>query len=198
MELPTHILLDVRLPAALRLGSGGAVGHSAARHAGAAGRRSALRRARVQLSAGACWPAWPRRSWQTAPGSSSAAAMAIMCCACSASYRWNQPPASAARRTPLAAAAGHADDCQVCARPGHLAPPVAGQNGMGSAISALRRHRRRAVAGTLLAAGRFFGDLLQRNPSLLDWAGRFSARCWSWAFSASSWPRLRRRMVLKS
>ena len=56
-----------------------------------------------------------------------------------------------------------------------LAPPVAGQNGMGfrrfllfDAIGAA------AWMGTLLTAGRFFGDLLQRNPSLLDWVGRFS------------------------
>jgi membrane protein DedA with SNARE-associated domain/rhodanese-related sulfurtransferase len=56
-----------------------------------------------------------------------------------------------------------------------LAPPVAGQNGMAfgtfllfDAIGAS------AWLGVLLAAGRFFGDLLQRNPSLLDWAGRFS------------------------
>lgn len=28
--------------------------------------------------------------------------------------------------------------------------------------------------GALLAAGRFFGDLLNRNALLLDWAGRFS------------------------
>jgi membrane protein DedA with SNARE-associated domain/rhodanese-related sulfurtransferase len=56
-----------------------------------------------------------------------------------------------------------------------LAPPVAGQNGMAfgsfllfDAIGAT------AWLGALLAAGRFFGDLLQRNSSLLDWAGRFS------------------------
>jgi hypothetical protein len=27
---------------------------------------------------------------------------------------------------------------------------------------------------SLLACGRFFGDLLKRNPSVLDWVGRFS------------------------
>jgi rhodanese-related sulfurtransferase len=58
---------------------------------------------------------------------------------------------------------------------GILAPPVAGENGMGfgvfvffDGIGAL------LWAGTLLAAGRFFGDLLKRNPHLLNWAGRFS------------------------
>jgi membrane protein DedA with SNARE-associated domain/rhodanese-related sulfurtransferase len=56
-----------------------------------------------------------------------------------------------------------------------LAPPVAGQNGMGywpfllfDGIGAL------AWLGALLATGRFFGDLLKRDPSLLDWVGRFS------------------------
>jgi membrane protein DedA with SNARE-associated domain/rhodanese-related sulfurtransferase len=56
-----------------------------------------------------------------------------------------------------------------------LAPPVAGQNGMGygrflffDGIGAT------LWVGVLLTAGRFFGDLLRRDPSLLDWAGRFS------------------------
>jgi rhodanese-related sulfurtransferase len=56
-----------------------------------------------------------------------------------------------------------------------LAPPVAGQYGMGywpfllfDGIGAL------AWVGALLAAGRFFGNLLQHNPSLLNWVGRFS------------------------
>lgn len=58
---------------------------------------------------------------------------------------------------------------------GLLAPPVAGQNGMeyGSflvfdGIGAM------LWVGGLLAAGRFFGDLLKRDPSLLNWVGRFS------------------------
>jgi membrane protein DedA with SNARE-associated domain/rhodanese-related sulfurtransferase len=56
-----------------------------------------------------------------------------------------------------------------------LISPVAAQTGMrygrflffdgiGSAL----------WVGALLAAGRFFGDLLLRDPSLLNWAGRFS------------------------
>jgi membrane protein DedA with SNARE-associated domain/rhodanese-related sulfurtransferase len=56
-----------------------------------------------------------------------------------------------------------------------LAPPVAGQNGMAygrflffDAIGAT------AWLSALLAAGRFFGDLLKRDTSVLDWAGRFS------------------------
>ena len=58
---------------------------------------------------------------------------------------------------------------------GILASPVAGQNGMrfgqflffdaiGSAL----------WVGALLGAGRFFGVLLLHNPSLLNWAGKFS------------------------
>jgi len=56
-----------------------------------------------------------------------------------------------------------------------LAPPVAGQNGMAfgsfllfDAIGAA------AWLGALLAAGRFFGDLLRHDPGLLNWVGRFS------------------------
>ena len=56
-----------------------------------------------------------------------------------------------------------------------LAAPVAGQSGMGywqfllfDGIGAT------LWVGALLTAGRFFGDLLRRNPSLLNWAGRFS------------------------
>jgi membrane protein DedA with SNARE-associated domain/rhodanese-related sulfurtransferase len=56
-----------------------------------------------------------------------------------------------------------------------LAPPVAGQNGMGygefllfDGIGAT------AWVGALLAVGRLFGDALKRDPSLLNWVGRFS------------------------
>jgi membrane protein DedA with SNARE-associated domain/rhodanese-related sulfurtransferase len=56
-----------------------------------------------------------------------------------------------------------------------LAPPVAGQNGMPyftflffDAIGAT------LWLVTLLAAGRLFGDALKHDPSLLNWAGRFS------------------------
>jgi membrane protein DedA with SNARE-associated domain/rhodanese-related sulfurtransferase len=56
-----------------------------------------------------------------------------------------------------------------------LAPPVAGQNGMGfwsflffDGIGAT------AWVGALLLVGRLFGDALKRDPSLLDWVGRFS------------------------
>ncbi len=58
---------------------------------------------------------------------------------------------------------------------GILAPPVAGQNGMEfgpflfyDAVGAT------LWVGVLLAGGRFFGDLLKRNPGALNWVGRFS------------------------
>jgi membrane protein DedA with SNARE-associated domain/rhodanese-related sulfurtransferase len=80
-----------------------------------------------------------------------------------------------------------------------LAPPVAGQNGMGywpfllfDGIGAL------AWLSALLAAGRLFGDLIKRNPSLLDWAGRFSGAMLLLAILGFFVARvLRRRMVLK-
>src|ERR1700733_7510030 len=56
-----------------------------------------------------------------------------------------------------------------------LAPPVAGENGMDfgrflffDGIGAM------AWVGALMLAGRLFGDALKRDPSLLNWVGRFS------------------------
>jgi membrane protein DedA with SNARE-associated domain/rhodanese-related sulfurtransferase len=58
---------------------------------------------------------------------------------------------------------------------GILAPPVAGENGMGFGVFVFFDGIGATLwAGTLLAAGRFFGDLLKRNPGLLSWVGRFS------------------------
>jgi rhodanese-related sulfurtransferase len=52
--------------------------------------------------------------------------------------------------------------------------------------------------GTLLVAGRFFGDLLRRDPSLLNWAGRFSGALLVVGILGFFVGRvLRRRMVLK-
>ncbi len=56
-----------------------------------------------------------------------------------------------------------------------LAPPVAGENGMSFGSFLLFDGIGSTLwLGVLLAAGRFFGDLLKRDPSLLDWVGRFS------------------------
>lgn len=80
-----------------------------------------------------------------------------------------------------------------------LAPPVAGENGMaygeflffdGLGVT--------AWVGAVLAVGRLFGDALKRDPSLLDWAGRFSGALLVLGIVGFVVGRIvRRRMVLK-
>jgi membrane protein DedA with SNARE-associated domain/rhodanese-related sulfurtransferase len=80
-----------------------------------------------------------------------------------------------------------------------LAPPVAGENGMTygrflffDGIGAT------LWVGVLLAIGRFFGDMLKRDPSLLNWAGRFSGALLLVGILGFFLARLiRNRMVLK-
>jgi len=80
-----------------------------------------------------------------------------------------------------------------------LAPPVAGQNGMSigrfllfDGIGAT------AWVAALLTIGRLFGDALKRDPSLLNWAGRFSGALVLLAVLIFFAGRvIRRRMVLK-
>jgi membrane protein DedA with SNARE-associated domain/rhodanese-related sulfurtransferase len=56
-----------------------------------------------------------------------------------------------------------------------LAPPVAGEDGMAFAPFLLYDGIGSvAWVGALLGGGRLFGDALKRDPSLLDWLGRFS------------------------
>jgi membrane protein DedA with SNARE-associated domain/rhodanese-related sulfurtransferase len=56
-----------------------------------------------------------------------------------------------------------------------LAPPVAGENGMGFGTFLFFDGIGSALwVGALLALGRFFGDLLKHNVPVLDWVGRFS------------------------
>ena len=56
-----------------------------------------------------------------------------------------------------------------------LAPPVAGQNGMSLGEFMLLDGAGAALwVGALLWGGRLFGDALRRDPSLLNWVGRFS------------------------
>lgn len=56
-----------------------------------------------------------------------------------------------------------------------LAPPVAGDNGMGLGAFLFYDGIGSVLwVGALLAGGRFFGDLLKRNSGLFDWVGRFS------------------------
>jgi membrane protein DedA with SNARE-associated domain/rhodanese-related sulfurtransferase len=80
-----------------------------------------------------------------------------------------------------------------------LAPPVAGQNGMAYGPFLLFDGIGAALwVGALLAAGRFFGDLLKRDPSLLNWVGRFSGALLILGILAFFAARLyRRRMDLK-
>ncbi len=80
-----------------------------------------------------------------------------------------------------------------------LAAPVAGQNGMAygpfllfDGIGVI------AWLITLLAAGRFFGDLLKRDPSLMALAGRFAGALLLLAILGFFIARiLRRRMAIK-
>jgi membrane protein DedA with SNARE-associated domain/rhodanese-related sulfurtransferase len=80
-----------------------------------------------------------------------------------------------------------------------LAPPVAGENGMDF----LRFLFFDGIGATLwvgatLAAGRFFGDLLKRDSSLLDWTGRFSGALLLLGILIFFAGRvIRRRMILK-
>jgi membrane protein DedA with SNARE-associated domain/rhodanese-related sulfurtransferase len=82
---------------------------------------------------------------------------------------------------------------------GILAPPVAGENGMAfGAFLFFDGIGATLWAGTLLAAGRFFGDLLKRNPGMLNWVGRFSGALLVLGIIAFFLVRLyRRRVVLK-
>jgi membrane protein DedA with SNARE-associated domain/rhodanese-related sulfurtransferase len=80
-----------------------------------------------------------------------------------------------------------------------LAPPVAGQNGMGFGPFLLFDGIGSTLwVGALLAGGRFFGDLLKRNPDTLDWAGRFSGALLALGIVGFLIGRVvRRRMVIK-
>jgi membrane protein DedA with SNARE-associated domain/rhodanese-related sulfurtransferase len=56
-----------------------------------------------------------------------------------------------------------------------LAPPVAGENGMALERFLIYDGLGATLwVGALLGAGRLFGDALKRDPSLLNWVGRFS------------------------
>jgi membrane protein DedA with SNARE-associated domain/rhodanese-related sulfurtransferase len=80
-----------------------------------------------------------------------------------------------------------------------LAPPVAGENGMSFPAFLFYDGVGAALwVGGLLALGRFFGDMLKRDTSLLDWTGRFSGALLLIGIAVFFVARLlRRRMVLK-
>jgi rhodanese-related sulfurtransferase len=80
-----------------------------------------------------------------------------------------------------------------------LAPPVAGENGMGFGTFLFFDGIGSTLwVGTLLVAGRFFGDLLRHDTRVLDWVGRFSGLLLFLGvvgfFVARLW---RRRVILK-
>ena len=80
-----------------------------------------------------------------------------------------------------------------------LAPPVAGENGMGFGAFLLFDGIGATLwVGALLLVGRFFGDLLNRSASVLDWAGRFSGALLLLGVVGFFVARLlRRRMILR-
>jgi membrane protein DedA with SNARE-associated domain/rhodanese-related sulfurtransferase len=80
-----------------------------------------------------------------------------------------------------------------------LAPPVAGQNGVGYWPFLLYDGIGSTLwLGGLLVVGRFFGDLLKREPSLLNWVGRFSGALLILGIIGFFVARvIRRRIVLK-
>jgi len=80
-----------------------------------------------------------------------------------------------------------------------LAPPVAGENGMDFLRFLFFDGIGAALwVGATLAAGRFFGDLLKRDSSLLDWTGRFSGALLLLGILIFFAGRvIRRRMILK-
>ncbi|MGD0737651.1 MAG: VTT domain-containing protein [Terracidiphilus sp.] len=80
-----------------------------------------------------------------------------------------------------------------------LAAPVAGENGMSyGAFLFFDTIGATVWLTTLLTVGRIFGDALKRDPSLLNWAGRFSGALLILGILAFFIARvIRRRMVLK-
>jgi membrane protein DedA with SNARE-associated domain/rhodanese-related sulfurtransferase len=80
-----------------------------------------------------------------------------------------------------------------------LAPPVAGQNGMAYPVFLLFDAIGATLwIGALLTAGRLFGDALKRDPSLLNWVGKFSGALLLLGIVGFFIGRLyRRRMVLR-
>jgi membrane protein DedA with SNARE-associated domain/rhodanese-related sulfurtransferase len=82
---------------------------------------------------------------------------------------------------------------------GILAPPVAGENGMNyGAFLFYDGIGGTFWVGAMLTCGRLFGDLLKRDPSVLNWVGRFSGALLAVAVVGFFLGRLyRRRAILK-
>ena len=78
-----------------------------------------------------------------------------------------------------------------------VAPPVAGQYGMGTGLFLLLDGVGSALwVGALLAGGRFFGVALNHSGDLLDWVGRFSGLLLLLGIVGFFFARLYRRRVL--
>lgn len=82
---------------------------------------------------------------------------------------------------------------------GTLASPIAAQSGLGFGFFLLFDGLGSALwLGSLLAAGHLFGDLLRRDPRLLDWAGKFSGVLLALGILGFIvWRVIRRHMILK-
>lgn len=82
---------------------------------------------------------------------------------------------------------------------GLLAPPVAGENGMGFAAFLFYDTLGGALwVTTLLVLGRLFGDIIKHNPGLLQWVSRFSGALLLLGIIGFFLARIyRRRVVLK-
>jgi len=78
-----------------------------------------------------------------------------------------------------------------------LAPPVAGQHGMGTMRFVAFDGMGSALwVAALLAGGRFFGVLLNTNPGMLNWVGHFSAMLLGVGIGGFLLFRIMRRVVL--
>lgn len=83
---------------------------------------------------------------------------------------------------------------------GSVAAPIAGQIGMGyGKFLAWDAAGILLWSGTVALGGRFFGDILRRNPNLLSWVGHFAVALFALLFVAFLvWRMLQRRAFLRS
>ena len=167
--------VDVRLPAALRVGSGGAAWSAAAGHPRADGGGSVIGREAAQLSAAMVLAVIAvliaDTTWFYIGRRQGHHVLRMLC-------KLSMEPTTCVRRTKDSF--GRRRGLLLMSAkfvPGLGLLDAAGGRRKRHAVVAvfdLRRHRCLLWVGTMLAIGRFFGDLLNRNPSLLQWAGRFS------------------------
>ena len=199
MELPTHVLLMYGY-LLLFAWVWWRAGHSLAGHAGAAGRRGALGRWSLQLLAGAGGRALllcliADSTWFLIGRRHGHHVLRLIC-------KLSLEPTTCVRRTQDSFSRRRSIllmFAKFAPGLGMLTPPVAGQNGMGFGPFLLFDGIGATLwVATLLAVGRFFGDLLKRNLYLLNWAGRFSGALLILGIVGFFLGRVyRRRLVLK-